>query len=110
MLEAVAELFPEIFGGGNVGLERGRTRTPAADVLLREAPAPLEGRHVLLASTRWLATGLSDQSVRRSSRTQSGAKLLFVCAVAALFTEGLARMDAEQPDVPNHHGGRSTGN
>lgn len=94
MLEAVAELFPEI-SVGYVGLERDdATLQPAS---YYEKLPPLEGRHVLLLDPM-LATGGSAARACAGLAERNPAQLLFVCVVAA--PEGLARMELEQPDVP----------
>ena len=94
MLEAVAELFPEI-SVGYVGLERDdATLQPTS---YYEKLPPVQGRHVLLLDPM-LATGGSAVRACASIAERNPAQLLFVCVVAA--PEGLARMEREQPDVP----------
>jgi uracil phosphoribosyltransferase len=94
MLEAVAELFPEI-SVGYVGLERDdATLQPTS---YYEKLPPVQGRHVLLLDPM-LATGGSAVRACASIAERDPAQLLFVCVVAA--PEGLARMEREHPDVP----------
>ena len=94
MLEAVAELFPEI-SVGYVGLERDETTLQPTSYY--EKLPPVEGRHVLLLDPM-LATGGSAVRACASIAERGPAQLLFVCVVAA--PEGLARMEREHPNVP----------
>jgi uracil phosphoribosyltransferase len=94
MLEAVAELFPEI-SVGYVGLERDETTLQPTSYY--EKLPPVEGRHVLLLDPM-LATGGSAVRACASLAERGPAQLLFVCVVAA--PEGLARMEREHPNVP----------
>jgi uracil phosphoribosyltransferase len=94
MLEAVAELFPEV-SVGYIGLERD-------DATLRptsyyEKLPPIEGRHVLLLDPM-LATGGSATRACTSIAAKGPAEIRFVCVVAA--PQGVARMEQEHPDVP----------
>jgi len=94
MLEAVAELLPEM-SVGYVGLERDdATLEPAS---YYEKLPPLEGRQVLLLDPM-LATGGSAVRACSSISRRNPARILFVCVVAA--PEGVARMEREHPDVP----------
>ncbi len=94
MLEAVTELFPEV-AVGYVGLERDEASLqPNA---YYEKMPPLTGRHVLVLDPM-LATGGSGSAACRAVRAGSPADIRFVCVVAA--PEGLAKMEAEHPDVP----------
>jgi uracil phosphoribosyltransferase len=94
MLEAVTELFPEV-AVGYVGLERDEASLqPNA---YYEKMPPLAGRHVLVLDPM-LATGGSGSAACRAVRAGHPADIRFVCVVAA--PEGLARMEAEHPDVP----------
>ena len=94
MLEAVAELFPEV-SVGYIGLERD-------DATLRptsyyEKLPPLAGRHVLLLDPM-LATGGSAAAACASIAAKGPAEIRFVCVVAA--PQGLAKMEREHPNVP----------
>jgi len=94
MLEAVTELFPEV-AVGYVGLERDEASLmPNA---YYEKMPPLSGRHVLVLDPM-LATGGSGSAACRAVQKGDPADIRFVCVVAA--PEGLAKMDAEHPDVP----------
>ncbi len=94
MLEAVAELFPEI-AVGYIGLERDdATLEPAS--YYQKLP-PVTGRHVLLLDPM-LATGGSASRACASIESDGPAQILFVCIVSA--PEGLERMAREHPDVP----------
>jgi uracil phosphoribosyltransferase len=94
MLEAVAELFPEI-SVGYVGLERDEATLQPTSYY--EKLPPVEGRHVLLLDPM-LATGGSAARACSSIAERGPAQLLFVCVVAA--PEGVERMEREHPDVP----------
>ena len=94
MLESVTELFPEV-AVGYVGLERDEASLqPNA---YYEKMPPLAGRHVLVLDPM-LATGGSGSAACRAVRAGHPADIRFVCVVAA--PEGLAKMEAEHPDVP----------
>jgi uracil phosphoribosyltransferase len=94
MLEAVTELFPEV-AVGYVGLERDEASLqPNA---YYEKMPPLAGRHVLVLDPM-LATGGSGAAACRAVRAGNPAEIRFVCVVAA--PEGLAKMEADHPDVP----------
>jgi uracil phosphoribosyltransferase len=94
MLEAVAELFPEV-SVGYIGLERD-------DVTLRptsyyEKLPPVDGRHVLLLDPM-LATGGSASAACSSIAAKRPAEIRFVSVVAA--PQGVAKLERDHPDVP----------
>ncbi len=93
MLEAVTELFPEV-AVGYVGLERDEASL-LPQSYYRKLP-PVEGRHVLVLDPM-LATGGSGAAACAAIKEGGPASIRFVCVVAA--PEGLARMEAEHPDV-----------
>jgi uracil phosphoribosyltransferase len=94
MLEAVADLFPEV-SVGYVGLERDDdTLEPTA---YYEKLPPLWGRHVLLLDPM-LATGGSAVAACSGIAAREPAEIRFVCVVAA--PQGVARMEEQHPDVP----------
>lgn len=94
MLEAVAELFPEV-SVGYVGLERDdRTLRPTS---YYEKLPPLAERHVLVLDPM-LATGGSAVAACSSIAAKGPAEIRFVCVVAA--PEGVRRMEEHHPDVP----------
>jgi uracil phosphoribosyltransferase len=94
MLEAVAELFPEV-SVGYIGLERDDTTLLPTSYY--EKLPPLEGRHVLLLDPM-LATGGSAAAACASIAGKGPAEIRFVCVVAA--PQGLAKLHAEHPGVP----------
>jgi uracil phosphoribosyltransferase len=94
MLEAVADVFPEVTVG-YIGLERDDA-TLAPTTYYEKLPS-IEGRHVLLLDPM-LATGGSATRACASIRHGNPAQIVFACIVAA--PEGLARMAEEHPDVP----------
>jgi uracil phosphoribosyltransferase len=94
MLEAVAELFPEV-SVGYIGLERD-------DVTLQptsyyEKLPPLADRHVLLLDPM-LATGGSASAAASSIAAKGPAEIRMVCVVAA--PEGVSKMERDHPNVP----------
>lgn len=93
MLEAVTELFPEV-AVGYVGLERDEASL-LPQSYYRKLP-PVEDRHVLVLDPM-LATGGSGAAACAAIKEGNPASIRFVCVVAA--PEGLARMEAEHPDV-----------
>jgi len=94
MLEAVTELFPEILVG-YLGLERDEASLEPQSYY--EKLPPVAGRHVLVLDPM-LATGGSGSAACSAVKGGSPATVRFVCVVAA--PEGLARMEADHPDVP----------
>jgi uracil phosphoribosyltransferase len=94
MLEAVAELFPEV-SVGYIGLERDdATLTPTS---YYEKLPPVVGRHVLLLDPM-LATGGSASAACSSIATKGAAEIRFVSVVAA--PQGVAKLERDHPDVP----------
>src|SRR5438093_4731315 len=94
MLEAVAELFPEV-SVGYIGLERDdATLLPTS---YYEKLPPVAGRHVLLLDPM-LATGGSAAAACSSIAAQGPAEIRFVCVVAA--PEGVAKLEREHPGIP----------
>lgn len=94
MLEAVTELFPEILVG-YLGLERDEASLEPQSYY--EKLPSVAGRHVLVLDPM-LATGGSGSAACAAVKSGSPATVRFVCVVAA--PEGLARMEADHPDVP----------
>jgi uracil phosphoribosyltransferase len=94
MLEAVAELFPEV-SVGYIGLERDDTTLLPTSYY--EKLPPLNGRHVLLLDPM-LATGGSAAAACASIAGKGPAEIRFLCVVAA--PQGLAKLAAEHPGVP----------
>lgn len=94
MLEAVAELFPEV-SVGYIGLERDdHTLRPTS---YYEKLPPVAGRHVLLLDPM-LATGGSASAACTSIAEKGPAEIRFVCVVAA--PQGLAKLHEDHPEVP----------
>ena len=94
MLEAVTELFPEV-AVGYIGLERDEASLQPQSYY-RKLPA-VRGRHVLVLDPM-LATGGSGSAATAAVREGDPASIRFVCVVSA--PEGIARMEADHPDVP----------
>jgi uracil phosphoribosyltransferase len=94
MLEAVTELFPEV-AVGYVGLERDEASLKPQSYY-RKMP-PLSGKQVLVLDPM-LATGGSGAAAVEAVKSGGPAAVSFVCVVAA--PEGVAKMEAEHPDVP----------
>jgi uracil phosphoribosyltransferase len=95
MLEAVTELFPEV-AVGYIGLERDEASL-LPQSYYRKLP-PVDRRHVLILDPM-LATGGSGSAATGAVKDAgTPASIRFVCVVGA--PEGLARMEADHPDVP----------
>ena len=94
MLEAVTELFPEV-AVGYIGLERDEASLEPQSYY-RKLP-PVDGRHVLVLDPM-LATGGSGSAATSAVKEGDPASIRFVCVVSA--PEGIARMEADHPDVP----------
>jgi uracil phosphoribosyltransferase len=94
MLEAVTELFPEV-AVGYIGLERDEASLQPQSYY-RKLPE-VRGRHVLVLDPM-LATGGSGSAATSAVREGDPASIRFVCVVSA--PEGLAKMEADHPDVP----------
>ena len=94
MLEAVTELFPEV-AVGYIGLERDEASLQPQSYY-RKLPT-VRGRHVLVLDPM-LATGGSGSAATAAVREGDPASIRFVCVVSA--PEGIARMEADHPDVP----------
>ena len=94
MLEAVTELFPEV-AVGYIGLERDEASLQPQSYY-RKLP-PVAGRHVLVLDPM-LATGGSGSAATAAVREGGPGSIRFVCVVSA--PEGIARMEADHPDVP----------
>lgn len=94
MLEAVTELFPEV-AVGYIGLERDEASLQPQSYY-RKLP-PVAGRHVLVLDPM-LATGGSGSAATDAVHEGGPASIRFVCVVSA--PEGIARMEADHPDVP----------
>jgi uracil phosphoribosyltransferase len=94
MLEAVTELFPEV-AVGYIGLERDEASLRPQSYY-RKLPQ-VAGRHVLVLDPM-LATGGSGSAATAAVREGAPASIRFVCVVSA--PEGIAKMEADHPDVP----------
>jgi uracil phosphoribosyltransferase len=94
MLEAVTELVPEV-AVGYIGLERDEASLRPQSYY-RKLPDVSE-RHVLVLDPM-LATGGSGSAATAAVRGGAPASVRFVCVVAA--PEGIAKMEADHPDVP----------
>jgi len=94
MLEAVTELFPEV-AVGYIGLERDEASLEPQSYY-RKLPE-VAGRHVLVLDPM-LATGGSGAAACAAVKEGGPASVRFVCVVSA--PEGIAKMQAEHPDVP----------
>ena len=94
MLEAFTELFPEV-AVGYIGLERDEASLQPQSYY-RKLPA-VEGRNVLVLDPM-LATGGSGSAATAAVKEGGPSSIRFVCVVSA--PEGIARMQADHPDVP----------
>lgn len=91
MLDAIADLFPEV-SVGYIGLERDEA-TAVANSYYRKLP-PLAGRMVLLIDPM-LATGGSSARALNDIYQHGATRARLVCIVAA--PEGVARLEREFP-------------
>ncbi len=94
MLEAVAELFPEV-SVGYIGLERDDA-TLLPTTYYEKLPV-VQDRHVLLLDPM-LATGGSASAAASSIAKKLPAEIRMVCVVAA--PEGVAKLEADHPGIP----------
>ena len=94
MLEAVTELFPEV-AVGYIGLERDEASLKPQSYY-RKLP-PVTGRHVLVVDPMLATGGSGSAACAALKEAGTPASIRFVCVVAA--PEGLARMQADHPDV-----------
>ena len=95
MLEAATELFPEI-AVGYIGLERDEASLQPQSYY-RKLP-PVSGRHVLVLDPMLATGGSGSAGCSAVKGAGEPASIRFVCVVAA--PEGVARMQADHPDVP----------
>ena len=93
LLDAVTDLYPDTMVG-YLGLERDEETHEPRDYYAKLPP--LGGRHALLLDPM-LATGGSGSAAAQYVKTAAPRGLTFVCVVAA--PEGVARMEADHPDV-----------
>ncbi|MCL6473643.1 MAG: uracil phosphoribosyltransferase [Firmicutes bacterium] len=94
MLEAVADLFPDV-SVGYIGMERDHTTAIANSYYLKLPP--VEGRTVLLIDPM-LATGGSVDQALAAIRSRGAGRMVLICVVAA--PEGVDRIYRNHPDVP----------
>ena len=93
LLDAVTDLYPDTMVG-YLGMERDEETHEPRDYYAKLPP--LGGRHALLLDPM-LATGGSGSAAATYVKGATPRGLTFVCVVAA--PEGVARMEAEHPDV-----------
>jgi uracil phosphoribosyltransferase len=94
LLDAVVDLYPDAVIG-YLGLERDEVTHEPRDYYAKLPP--MEGRRALLVDPM-LATGGSGCAAVRYVKDAGAEDIVFACVVAA--PEGLARMQADHPDVP----------
>jgi uracil phosphoribosyltransferase len=94
LLDAVTDLYPDTMVG-YLGMERDEVTHEPRDYYAKLPP--LGGRHALLLDPM-LATGGSGSAAAAYVKGARPRGLTFVCVVAA--PEGVARMEADHPDVP----------
>ena len=95
MLEAMTELFPEV-AVGYIGLERDEASLQPQSYY-RKLP-PVTGRHVLVLDPMLATGGSGSAACAALKEAGAPATIRFVCVVAA--PEGIAKMQADHPDVP----------
>ena len=94
LLEAVTELYPDAVVG-YLGMERDEITHEPRDYYAKLPP--MEGRRALVVDPM-LATGGSGSAAVAYVKQAGATDIVFVCVVAA--PEGLAKMQADHPDVP----------
>ena len=94
LLDAVTDLYPDTMVG-YLGMERDEETHVPRDYYAKLPP--LGGRHALLLDPM-LATGGSGSAAAGYVMAAKPRGLTFICVVAA--PEGVARMEADHPDVP----------
>lgn len=94
LLDAVVDFFPDTVVG-YLGMERDEDTHLPRDYYAKLPP--MRGRRALVVDPM-LATGGSGAAAVRYVKAAGPRDVAFVCVVAA--PEGLARMQAEHPDVP----------
>jgi uracil phosphoribosyltransferase len=94
LLDAVVDLYPDAVVG-YLGMERDEHTHEPRDYYAKLPP--MQGRHALVVDPM-LATGGSGSAAVRYVKDAGARKISFMCVVAA--PEGLARMQADHPDVP----------
>lgn len=94
LLEAVTELYPDAVVG-YLGMERDEITHEPRDYYAKLPP--MEGRRALVVDPM-LATGGSGSAAVTYVKEAGATGIVFVCVVAA--PEGLAKMQADHPDVP----------
>jgi len=94
LLEAVTELYPDAVVG-YLGMERDEITHEPRDYYAKLPP--MEGLRALVVDPM-LATGGSGSAAVTYVKEAGATDIVFVCVVAA--PEGLAKMQADHPDVP----------
>ena len=94
LLDAVVDLYPDAVVG-YLGMERDEITHEPRDYYAKLPP--MQGRRALLVDPM-LATGGSGTAAVRYVKDAGAEDIVFVCVVAA--PEGVARMQADHPDVP----------
>jgi uracil phosphoribosyltransferase len=94
LLDAVVELYPDTVVG-YLGMERDEITHMPRDYYAKLPP--MAGRRALVVDPM-LATGGSGTAAVRYVKEAGADDIVFVCVVAA--PEGLARLQADHPDVP----------
>ena len=94
LLDAVVELYPDTVVG-YLGMERDEITHLPRDYYAKLPP--MAGRRALVVDPM-LATGGSGTAAVRYVKEAGADDIVFVCVVAA--PEGLARLQADHPDVP----------
>ena len=94
LLDAVVDLYPDAVVG-YLGMERDEHTHEPRDYYAKLPP--MQGRRALVVDPM-LATGGSGSAAVRYVKEAGAKDIVFMCVVAA--PEGLARMQADHPDVP----------
>lgn len=94
MLDPLVEFFPDV-SVGYIGLERDH-ETAVASSYYAKLPPQMNGRTTLVLDPMLATGGSASQAITRVKAAGAG-RVLMLCIVAA--PEGVARLDADHPDV-----------
>ena len=94
MLDPLVEFFPDV-SVGYIGLERDH-ETAVASSYYAKLPPQMNGRTTLILDPMLATGGSASQAITRVKEAGAG-RVLMLCIVAA--PEGVARLDADHPDV-----------
>jgi uracil phosphoribosyltransferase len=95
LMDAVTDLYPDTIVG-YLGMERDEVTLEPRDYYAKLPP--MDGRRALILDPMLATGGSGSAAVAHVKRTAAPRSISFTCVVAA--PEGVARMEADHPDVP----------